>query len=233
VSRLPYGIHCLVIRCFDRRESQFTGILNISAELSRRHPGLATLHWQGGTLHWRGEARGWNSDHLDLRRRRTLSTVIVSGHGSKSRARIRAAGTYFTPGCLRLPPRARLYLPACYQGLAVLRRAWARETGIAEEQVHGHDGETESALSTCLFLHLLEESPACLERRFRQWRLCNNYLRPHFPLLRRLYERCGGDPLATLKELGETVDLAPIADFVAVCRSYPGYLRGLAASGVD
>ena len=220
MSTPPYGIRCLIISCFDAREAQFGGITDIVGELVRRIPGLTALQWRGEALDRRGES-------LNLRRRRTLSTVIVSGHGAENRARIQAAASDFSPGCLRLPPRAKLYLLACYQGKAAQRSAWARGTGIALEQVYAHDEETESALSTCLFLHLLAEGPGSLPHRFEQWRDSNSYLRPHFPLLRRLYADCGGDPLLTLRRLGEEIDLKPVADFIGVCHSQPGYLYGL------
>lgn len=220
MNTLPCGIRCLIISCFDPGETQFGGIADIAGELARRIPRLHALRWQGKTLNRRGES-------LNLRRRRTLSAVIVSGHGAEYGARLQAAASDFSPGCLLLPPRARLYLLACYQGKAAQLSAWARGTGIALEQVYGHDNETESALSTCLFLHLLSEGPGSLPRRFEQWRDSNNYLRPYFPLLRRLYADCGGDPLCTLRRLGEEIDLKPVADFIGVCHSHPGYLRGL------
>jgi hypothetical protein len=214
VSGPPYGTRCLIVSCHDPREAQFAGIGRIAAELSGRFPGLFSLDWRGGSL--------------ELQRRRTLAAVIVSGHGAADRARLRTPDGSFTPGSLRLPTRAALYLLACYQGRVSLRGAWAKGTGIDPGRVHGPDGETDSSLSTCLFLHLLTEGPGCLERRFGQWLAANLYLSPHFPRLRRLYERCGGDPLATLKKLGEAVDLAPVADFIGVCGDYPRYLRGLA-----
>lgn len=210
----PYGTRCLVITCFDHRQPQFAGIRRLAAELARR-PGLFALDWRGGSLL--------------LGRRRALATLLVSGHGAAGRARLNADGVPLTPDCLRLPPRARLYLAACYQGGPAQRRAWAEAAGLETERVRGHEGETDSALSTCLFLHLLAEGPECLGRRFEEWRRANRYLSPHFPRLRRLYAELGGDPLATLSALGAEVDLAPVADFIAVCRDYPGYLRGLGA----
>jgi hypothetical protein len=213
VKKPPYGTRCLVISCHDPRKAQFSGIGRIAAELSRRAGGFAALEWQGGSL--------------QLRRRRTLDAVIVSGHGAANRARLRAAGMSFTPECLQLPPQTRLFLLACYQGRPSLRRAWAGGAGIPAARVYGHDGETESSLSTCLFLHLLAEGLSCLEDRFEQWRNANRYLQPHFVRLRRLYAQCGGDPLATLNRLAIEVDLSPAADFIGICRTRPGYLRGL------
>jgi len=214
VKKPPYGTRCLVIACHDREEPQFSGIGRIAAELTRRAGGFAVLEWRGGSL--------------QLRRRRTLDAVIVSGHGAANRARLRAPGISFTPECLQLPPRTPLFLLACYQGRPILRRAWARGAGIPAARVYGHDGETESSLSTCLFLHLLAEGLSCLEHRFEQWREANRYLQPHFARLRRLYAQCNGDPLATLSRLALEADLAPAADFISICRTCPRYLRGLA-----
>ncbi len=115
----------------------------------------------------------------------------------------------------------------CSQGEKEHFRSWAEGTGLPENRILGSDDETESALSTCLLLNLLEDGPESIDRWFPAWLASNAYLRLHFPMIRKLYRECGRDPLKTLSELSRRIDLTPAADFLAVCRKYPEYLFDL------
>jgi hypothetical protein len=212
--KVPYGTHNLFITCIAPEEKQFRGISRLLRRLSAARD-TCSLSWPGG--------------FLELSRRRVLSRVLVSGHGGEelpgfgltSEAGLR-------PGSLGLPHYAHLYLMGCFQGREDWLLRWARESGIPRERVFGSDGETESALSTCLLLHLLEEGVAALDRWFPVWSSCNAALRPYFPRIRQAYARLGGDPRATLAELAEIEAVAAHAEFLAVIERHPQYLTGLA-----
>jgi len=209
------GVRSLFLLCLPAAEPQFRGILRAAAELGRRER-CATLHWQG--------------EALELARRRVLAQVLVAGHGLQGRAGLapRAPGLpALDPSRLALPAPCTLYLLACFQGRAPLRESWANGAGVSPGNVHGSDGETESALSTCLLLHLLEQGPESLERWFPAWQRANDALRPHFPRIRRSYRKHGGDPLATLQELYSLVRQTGSEAFVSVIRRHPQYLTGL------
>jgi hypothetical protein len=212
---VPYGIHTLYLSCSD--QGQFRGIRTLFDTLGR----LPAAH----TLDWRGEP-------LDLHRRRSLDWALISGHG-----RPVAAGFQLSPAgdagpqSLRLPGRARLYLLGCYQGRRPQRLAWAEGTGVGADRVFGCEGETESALSTCLLLHLLEGGPESIERWFAVWSRCNDAFRPHFLRIRNAYARAGADPLAALAELKVSGNLdclfRDFEEFLAVIERRPACLTGL------
>jgi hypothetical protein len=119
-----------------------------------------------------------------------------------------------------------LYLLACYQGRPEIRDLWAGETG---GDVHGCEGETESALSTLFLLGLLDEGPQSISRWFDRWREANDRLRPHFPEMRRLYRARGKDWIAALEAIRDAVDLGPFGDMLTVAVRRAEILSGLGA----
>jgi hypothetical protein len=157
-----------------------------------------------------------------------LSRVLISGHGSTTGARFTVPGKApLEPSCLRLSGGCRLYLLGCNQGSGPILRAWAEGTGIPPAQVGGSPGETETALSTCLLLHLLEEGIEALDRWFPVWIRCNEALRPHFPEIRQAYADHQGDPVATLQAIAARTNLSPFGRFLAVIERHPAVFRGL------
>jgi len=204
----------LLLACADPEEKQFAGLRLLMVRLAAELPGLASREWRGR--------------RMDCRWRWRLGPVLVSGHGSAERAAFRASRGSLTPGGLRLPRQARLYLLGCYQGRPELRGAWAAGTGLAEERVRGHDGETESAFSTCLLLHLLEEGWPAFDGWFTAWRRCNAELAPHFPVLRTAYSESAGDPLLAWESVRGLPALEPHRDFLGAGLRHPEYLTGLA-----
>jgi hypothetical protein len=203
----------LLIACTDPEEKQFAGLRRLMARLAGESKGLLHLEWSGAAL--------------DLRRRR-LGPVLVSGHGAPDQAAFRGPAGSLTPDKLRLPQQARLYLLGCHQGRPELRRAWAEGTGLADERVRGPEGETESAFSTCLLLHLLEKGMAELEGWFTAWLRCNAELEKYFPLLRAAYEGCGGNPLCAWDRLSMLPALQAHRVFLSAALRHPEYLAGLA-----
>lgn len=212
---LPPRVHSLFLACLPPEEPQFRGIRRALAELGN----------QRGC--W---AQRWEGEALGLRRRLALGRVLVTGHGLAASAGFAACApgeAPFGPSALALPAACRLYLAACFQGRADLRAAWADGTGLPVSHVNGSGGETESALTTGLLLHLLEEGAASLERWFPAWLEANDALRPHFPRIRRCYRDNAGDPLATLAELTGLARETGTEGFVSVIQRHPEYLAGL------
>ena len=203
----------LLLSCSAPEEAQFAGIRRLMAR-------VAVECWDALYLEWRGEA-------LELRR--GISLAVVSGHGLSGEAGFLGPRAWrpLSPALLRLPAGARLYLLGCYQGSPRLRKSWAEGTGVAEEQVQGCEGETESAFSTCLLLHLQEEGWPALERWFPSWQRCNAELEPHFPTLRALYEDCGGDPLKAWQAARRLPALPPHQEFLGIAARHPEHLAGL------
>lgn len=204
----------LLLGCADPREKQFAGLRRLMSRLEAELPGLVYRQWQGRAVR--------------CHRRRRLATVLISGHGCCEQAAFRSPLGYLTPGSLSLPPGANLYLLGCYQGRHDLRKAWAAGAGLAEERVHGHDRETESAISTCLLLHLLEDGLSSLESWFGAWRRCNADLERHFPLLRAAYADCAADPLAAWEKVRGLPAVEAHRDFFGSGLRHPEYLTGLA-----
>ena len=204
----------LLLACSAPEEKQFAGLRRLMLRLAAESRGL--VHWD-----WRGQP-------LDFRRRRSLALVLVSGHGSREQAAFRGPRGALTPEMLRLPRRARLYLLGCHQGRSELRKAWAAGTGLAERRVRGHDGETESAFSTCLLLHLLEAGLSGMDHWFSAWQRCNAGLEGHFALLRVAYADSGGDALRAWEKVRGLPALAPHRDFLSAALRHPEYLAGLA-----
>ena len=212
---IPFGIRNLYIRCSDGK--QFSGILRLLQELNRI-PGSHVLDWPGGPK--------------DLSRRRVLQRVLISGHGSLSEAgfELGSAGQ-LRPADLLLPINTSLYLMGCYQSRNKQHLAWSAGTGVSPNRIWGCSGETESALSTYLLLHLLEDGADSIDRWFPVWRRCNDAFRPHFPLIREVYDRMGADPLATLAHLKEEGQLNVLFrkfdEFLDVISRSPSYLTDL------
>jgi hypothetical protein len=175
-----------------------------------------------------GCAARWDGVALDLSRRRVLARVLISGHGSPTEPRFTVPGVEpLEPAALRLSPMCRLYLLGCNQGAPANLRAWAAGTGLCPERVAGCAGETETALTTCLLLHLLEEGVGALERWYPVWVRCNDFLRPCFPAIRQAYAALGRDPRATLRAVAAQLDLEPFEPFLEVIDRHPEYLRDL------
>jgi hypothetical protein len=203
----------LLLSCSAGGERQFAGIRRLMA-------GIAAECWDAVYLEWRGQA-------LDLRA--GVALAVVSGHGLREEAGFLGppAAQPLSPAGLRLASGASLYLLGCYQGGKDRKKAWAKGTGIAEERVHGCEGETESAFSTCLLLHLQEQGWPALERWFPPWQRCNADLEAHFPALRATYEECAGDPLKTWQAIRCLPALQPHLDFLGIAARHPEHLTGL------
>jgi hypothetical protein len=221
---VPYATHTLFVHCAPRQQRQFAGILRVLERLAARR-GAHALDWglePAGGLPLAPEP-------LDLRRRRSLQRLLISGHGSEERAAFSSPGAVeLTPSHLRLPARCSLYLLGCYQGGEPFRRAWAQGAGVVPGQVHGSEGETESALTTCLLLHLMEDGVESLPRWFPEWQRCNQAFRPRFALIRANYAGLAGDPVRTLRSLVELPAAQSAAGFLAVIERHPEFLTGLA-----
>jgi len=211
---IPAATVSLLLGCAPAGEAQFSGIRRLLEALG---------HQKGACF------REWEGERLALDRRRNLRQVLVCGHGSEQEAGFGspepASRPRLTPASLRLPGGCRLFLIGCHQGRESLRRAWAEGTGAAA--VLGSEGETESALSTCLLLHLLEDGLAAVDRWFPHWIRCNDALRPLFPRVRSLYGEHAGDPLQVLSILRADSAVQEQWPFLEVIERHPQYLQGL------
>ncbi len=211
---IPAATVSLLLGCAPAGEARFSGIRRLLGELGRE---------RGACF------REWDGERLALGRRRSLKRVLVFGHGSEQEAGFASpepsSRPLLTPASLRLPERCRLFLIGCHQGRENLRRAWAKGTGT--EAVLGSEGETESALSTCLLLHLLEDGLEAVDRWFPPWIRCNAALRPLFPRLRSLYGELAGDPLEVLSILRAESGVQEHWEFLEVIERHPQYLEGL------
>ena len=212
---IPFGTRNLFVRCSD--DQQFRGILRLLQEL-QTSPGSHSLTWMGAAA--------------DLSRRRVLRRVLISGHGSPNQAGFELdTARALKPGDLRLPGQSSLYLMGCYQGRQRQRIGWAMGTGVDTKRVWGCTGETESALSTCLLLHLAEDGVESIDRWFPAWIRCNDGARPFFPLIREVYTQTGADPIAALGELKAAGNLDALfrefEEFLAVINRRPAYLTDL------
>ena len=213
--RVPWGTHTLYVSCSD--DKQFRGIRNLFAVLGGPY-GSHLLDWRQGTV--------------DLHRRRVLRRVLISGHGTAEQAGFELSSSRaLRPSSLRLPAGARLYLMGCYQGGAAQRLSWAQGSGIAVDAVSGCSGETESAVSTCLLLHVLEEGSESIDRWFPVWARCNDSFRPFFPMIRETYDSVGADPLAALDRLKAQDNLKSLFrdfdEYLSVITRRPSYLAAL------
>jgi hypothetical protein len=214
---IPSGTASLLLCCAPDGEAQFSGIRRLLAALGASK---------------RACFQEWTGNRLDLHRRQSLRRVLICGHGSEEEAAFAspepASRPRLTPTQVRVPAGCRLYLMGCHQGGEAARRAWAAGTGTGLESVLGSEGETESALSTCLLLHLLEDGPESLDRWFPLWIASNTALRPLFPSIRALYREHGGDPLAVLLALRENGLVQEQWKFLEAVERYPQFLSGLA-----
>jgi hypothetical protein len=213
---MPPGTVSLLLGCAPAGEPQFSGIRRL----------LGLLGVQSGAFF-----QEWDGERLSLGRRRGLRRILICGHGSEQEAGFSspepASRPRLTPALLRIPGGCRLFLIGCHQGRESLRRAWALGTGAAPEAVLGSEGETESALSTCLLLHLLEDGLQAVDRWFPHWIRCNAALRPLFPRIRSLYGEHDGDPLQVLSILRTDRSVQEQWEFLEVIEKYPQYLSGL------
>lgn len=212
---VPFGTRNLFIGCSD--DKQFGGILRLLQKLNGRRASYL-LDWQGVPT--------------DLSRRRVLQRVLISGHGSPNQAGFELDSPQaLRPTDLLLPGSTGLYLMGCYQGRERQRLAWGAGTGVKAKRVWGCAGETESALSTCLLLHLLEGGAETIDRWFAVWIRCNDAFRPHFPMVREVYARAGEDPIAALAILKAAENLKELFrefdEFLGVISRSPGYLTDL------
>ena len=204
----------LLVTCFRPDDAQFGGMLRVLSDPPRASAELSWIPWDGGALEEPG-----------LR----ASRLVVSGHGSPDAARVGDNhGHHLEPSRLGRVA-APLYLLCCYQGQEALRRAWAVGAGLAVDDVHGAETETETLLSTLFLLHLEVDGVAKAARWFDQWVLANRLIGPVLEEARWRYRRSGRDPIPVLDFLRHTVNLDPVEEFLALARRFPEYLTGIGA----
>jgi hypothetical protein len=204
---------CILVSCANPADRQFDGM----------RKAVAACAGAGAV-----EAREWDGAPLVLAGRRGLTALVLAGHGCGDQAALGdGRGCRLAPADVSLPVSAELFLLGCSQGCGDLRAAWARGSRLAEEKVHGAEGETETLLSTLFVLHLAREGPAGLAALFEQWVLANRLIRPFFEPCRELYRSTGGDPRAALSYLERRVDLGAVKGFLSIVDSCLEYLTGL------
>ncbi len=210
---IPYGTRYLIVTCSEVSDPQFRGIQQASDLLGRLPLLLKKM---------------WNGEAIELKRRRVLKWVLVSGHGADEKARLSdGRNNALTPRHLSLPRRCKLYLLGCYQGKENLRSQWALATGCDPSHVYGCRGETESALSTLFLLNILDDGLDRADYWFQRWIEVNDYLRSWFPQMRSIYRENRMNFLSSLQSIARRVDLEPVEDYVRVGTKYPDLLSAM------
>jgi hypothetical protein len=214
MTLIPLGTKYLVITLESKQDSRFIGINRLGRLLGKgRRFHHLSFHQELPSLKWR----------------RNLQWVLINGHGPEDAARISSGDLALQAGQLLLPPDTHLYLTACYQGREATRRQWANMTGLPAHQVHGSENETESALTTLLFLNLLWHGPEIMSLCFERWQEANSFYLPQFPLIRRVYEEAGRQFKPAMAKLRQQLDLNPFKDFIqpAMAPDMANYLNDL------
>lgn len=216
---IPEDTKLLFITCYSERDKQFNGISDILLELSSA-PEFYRIKWQE-----------YRQKVLDLSSCSNIENIVISGHGASERAAVTDNyGNYFTTGSVIMPPNAELFLLCCFQGKKEILKEWTDKLNIPNSRIQGCPSETETALSTLFFMHLLKYGVAVLASAFDIWCRMNQYLKPYFNSLRSLYRSTNDNPLKTLKTFTENVDLSGFDDFIEfidIARKYPEFLKDL------
>ncbi len=209
----PNDLKVLFITCYSDSDRQFKGISNILKEITENKSSY-WLRWKGGTV--------------DLQLYGNINTVLISGHGAFKRPAVTDnLGNYFTADNIILPSKAFMYLLCCFQGRSSIIRQWADRLSLPRDRIFGCPSETETALSTIFFLHLLKNGTSVLRKSFMRWCGINQYLKPYFTRLRSIYRKTGGRPLETLKDFENIVDLSSFDDFIGIIHEFPRFLEAL------
>ncbi len=228
----------IIISCFSIGDSQFSGIEKSIKLLNK-------------TI-WFSWIKEFTDDKFDKVHEPIpkIKNVIITGHGSSEFARVGDNnGNFFSPNSLKKlllkgfspskkenNPPPNLYLICCYQGNTSNIEEWSKKTGIEKRNIFAFPEETETALSTLFFLHLLEDINKGLytetsERKwFNLWKRANTYLYPYFDDIRRIYFENGKDPQVTIKKLGKILFRRELKEFTSLYYRYPQFLEGLGSS---
>ena len=223
----------LLITCFSDEDSQFSGIRK-TIELLNQTQEFKWIRWN----HSKNLKSPLYSKDI------IFNDIIITGHGSPTHARIGDNhGNFFTPYSLkkllnnipqekeRIP--CNLYLICCYQGKQHNIEQWSRESRIETRTIFSTSGETETALSTLFFLHLLDDikkgyyNSNSARKWFKQWERANRYLYPYFKIMRKIYFKNGRDPQFVIKELGGILFSEELGEFTTLYYSYPQFLNNL------
>ncbi|GEM_PF-2843642 len=195
----------LFITCFSGEDRQFDGIRKALEIISHKWSLRETLRDAGAgvftdavsLINW--DSRPENSKVI--RKNEKPERVLISGHGLSSEAGVGDNnGRVLRPNDLRLTGGSMLYLLCCFQGKEELLDQWSEGTGLDVSNIRGCEGETETALSTIFFMHLIDNGPDALPQTFSMWYKINNMLRDFFPYIRETYKRKNYDPMKTLKK---------------------------------
>ena len=213
----------LFITCFSEKDRQFDGI--------RRAIELLTDSINASLLIWNSRDSLPENSKI-IRKNERAEDVLISGHGLSREAGVGDNnGRALKPHDLYLAEGSRLYLLCCFQGKEDLLGQWSEGTGLDVCNIMGCEGETETALSTIFFMHLIEDGLDSLPQNFSMWRKINNMLRDFFPYIRKTYKRQNYDPVKTLKKtLSRIGPLSRDPDFlrfIEPVERYPHLLANL------
>lgn len=216
---IPKGTKLLFITCYSEEDKQFSGISDILRKLSSVQ-GSFRIRWQENSRR-----------AMDLSSLSNIENIIISGHGALKRAAVTDnSGNYFAADSIITPPHAEYYLLCCFQGKKEILKQWADKLNIPMNRIRGCPSETETALSTLFFMHILKYGIEVLPSVFDTWCRMNQYLEPYFNSLRSLYRSTNGNPLKTIKTFTDNVDFSgfdEFIDFIDIAREYPEFLEGL------
>ncbi len=217
-----------IITCFSNNDPQFRGIRRVVNLLVKREPYTEI-------------------DIIDLHsaesKKLTYKNIIITGHGSPDTARISDnKNRHVEPKDLKIYRDAHLFLLCCYQGKDKILNTWAEQTALPRENIFGFPGETETALSTLFFLHLLEESTRkpfnkdgkckqdiyfTIKKWFYRWEEANKWLSPYFREMRRLYIETNGSSRLVAEKLSSILFSEKVKIFTGIYLKHPGYLDNL------
>ncbi|MCD6120493.1 MAG: hypothetical protein J7K04_01490 [Spirochaetales bacterium] len=217
---IPDTTKILFITCYSEKDKQFNGISHILNILSSKKESYR-IKWQDS-----------RQEVLNLASLNSLENIIISGHGAAERPAVTDNhGFYLTAGNIIVPTRAEVYLLCCFQGRYKILKQWADTLHIPQSRITGCASETETALSTLFFMHLLKYGTDSIHYAFNIWCRMNEYLEPHFKSLRSLYKSTEGDPLKTIKIFTDNFKFSrreEFKKFIDTAREYPEFLEDLA-----
>ncbi len=230
-------LNSIVISCFSENDPQFSGI-NRTIKLLDKTREFKRIEWNC--------LKSYSIYPPYLYKK--IDSIIVTGHGSSEYARIGDnRGNFFTPHSLKrflaifsqTPEEKtegsglRLYLICCHQGSKHNIEEWSRRSKIEKRNIFATPDETETALSTLFFLHLLEDvktqvyNKSSTGKWFNLWKNTNIYLAPHFEEMREIYLENAGNPEAVIEKLKRILFCEEIKEFTNLYYRYPQFLEGL------